>query len=160
MDEFGLANVLMAASGCLADTPEAALLTETKLNSKPKPTLTKYIEDNLCCPLSLIPTVYGVRLANHIKLGSTECYELHDCVSKRVHFTFKLRWLNIPAYSSNVNLGVTSDLRKCVERFADSCRINGNKTKVSDSKENDFFFHIRLHQLVFLHSTITAQPVQ
>ena len=91
VDEFGLANVLMAASGCLADTPEAVLLTESKLNSKPKPTLTKYIEDNLCCPLTLIPTVYGVRLANHIKLGSTECYELHDCVSKRVHFIHSRR---------------------------------------------------------------------
>ena len=126
VDEFGLANVLIAATNCLASTPEAVLRTETKLNSNPKPTVTKYVEDNLSCPVSLIPTVYGVRLANHLRLGSTEVYEFHDCISKRVHFTVRLRWLRVPAYSDNIRLGITPDLRASIERLAEVCHLKGN----------------------------------
>ena len=126
VDDFGLANILIAATGCLADIPESVLLTETRRRAKPKPTVTKYVEDNLCCPVSLITTVYGVRLANHVGLGSTECHELHnmqfDC-SKHVQSVITLKWLKAPTYSTNIKLGLTSDLKMVIERLTDLCHL-------------------------------------
>ena len=127
VDGFGLINVLIATTGCLADTPESVLLTESRLFAFPKPTVIQYAEDGLCCPLPLVSTVYGVRLANNPQLGSSECYELHDItgISRHLHFVVTLRWLKVPTYSANIQLGVTEDLKRVIKKLVESCHFAG-----------------------------------
>ena len=129
IDEFGLANVLLAATGCLADTPEAVLLTETRLHPTTRPSLAEYVEGSLCCPISLIPTVYGVRLASHVKLGGTECIEFHDCVSKHIQCPSTMRWLKVPAYSKYVRLDISPDLKSVIEKLFEYCHMKPAEVK-------------------------------
>ena len=149
VDEFGLANVLLSASGCLASTPEAVLLTETRLNPRTKPSLAKYVEENLCCPITLIPTVYGVKLASHVELGSIECYELHGSESKHIQFVSMLRWLRIPTYSRNIRLGFSSDVRSVIVKLLDSCHLKFGFKKISDDDEDRSIEQRQLTPLTF-----------
>ena len=66
---IGLCNLIPACSGVLADHAEAILCTETQHWMDYDFSLQKYVEESLCCPLSIIPTMYGLRLADHITLG-------------------------------------------------------------------------------------------
>lgn len=70
LEGIGLANIITATYNCLTDeNPDSLLLTETDCPwTDSDATLTNYVESSLCCPISMIPTIYGYRLANHLKL--------------------------------------------------------------------------------------------
>ena len=63
VDLVGLPNLLPIVSQCLnGDFPEALLLTDvflTQFEDRER-SLAKSLEMKLCCPLTLVPTVYGV----------------------------------------------------------------------------------------------------
>ena len=61
-DYIGLCNLIPACSGVLADHPEAILCTETQHWTDFDFSMQKYVEESLCCPLSFIPTMYGLQL--------------------------------------------------------------------------------------------------
>lgn len=82
-DRVGLANVLVATNGCLIqDDPDALLLTETScwvnhhVLEKEDPSVAEYVEQALCCPLTMIPTFYGLRQIDHLDLGSPACIQV------------------------------------------------------------------------------------
>ena len=117
----GLANILPTVSGCLtSDIPEAVLIMEVNSSrrSKEKPSLADHVESELCCPLTMIPTVYGMKLWDHVNLGSSVCCKLHDYYKIAVPIT--LKWYKTPvAYSTDVRLAVSPTLRKVVTGLVD-----------------------------------------
>ena len=138
VDGLGLPNVLLTVTNCLAETPESVLLTETRLFGFPKPTVIEYVENGLSCPMSVVSTLYGVRLDNNPQLGSSECYELYDSswISRHLNFVVTLRWLRVPAYSENILLGVSSDLKTVMNKLSDSCQfVNEDKKIDTDTLE-------------------------
>ncbi len=70
-DEVGLANVLVSTIQRLELHPDALLLTESVDWGNLESTVALYLESSLGAPLSMIPTIYGLRLMNHVDLGST-----------------------------------------------------------------------------------------
>ena len=75
---------------------------------------------SLFCPLSMNkPTLYGMKLANNIKLGSPVCVKLHDSVMTRQRF-LTLKWHKVTDYSTNIKLDISPPLKKAIGRLAAS----------------------------------------
>ena len=113
-----LGNILPIVSQCLtSDMPEAVLVTEfflTKL--KKKLSLFDSVEFELNCPLTLTPTVYGVRLLDHISLGSTICRHLND--SSFIGVPHTLKWYKAPfAYSNETRLQISPHVKDIVSHL-------------------------------------------
>ena len=122
----GLANIISASSGCLAN-PDAVLLTNLDLyvlKIHLNLPVVDFIEGSLCCPVSLTPTLYGVRLMNHLQLGSPCPFKLHDDIVKNLVNVFK--WQLSPGYSGNIPLDVSHSVLETAigklvgNRFGDS----------------------------------------
>ena len=116
----GLANLIPAALDCLSiENPQSLLLTETTAWVKlENPTVSEFVEISLGCPLSLVPTLYGVRLVNHHRLGSPDCLKLHDFLFTK---PVTLQGLRAPAYSDNVVMGISPSFKMALERLAELC---------------------------------------
>jgi hypothetical protein len=67
----------------------------------------------------MIPTIYGVKLTNHIQLGSPVCIKLHDSISVN---SVTLKWIKAPAFSSNVYLDISPTMVRAFA-FAEACFI-------------------------------------
>ena len=121
LDVVGLANLLPAVTGCLIQEDSTAVLLaeSTSWDKLKQPTVAEYVELALACPLSMVPTLYGVRLANHL-LGSSVCVNLHGFGASN---PITLKWLRVPGYSSNVQLAVSEDLKAAISRLASLCFI-------------------------------------
>lgn len=68
-DEVGLANLIVSASQKLESHQHALLLTESFQWGTVASTIPGYVENSLCAPLSMLPTIYGLRVANQVELG-------------------------------------------------------------------------------------------
>ena len=145
----GLANLLPIASGCLtSDIPEAVLVMEVNSSrrSKEKPSLVDHIESELCCPLTIIPTVYGMKLWDHVNLGSSVCCKLHDYYKIAVPIT--LKWYKAPiAYSKDVRLEVSPALKKVVSGLVDYC-FHQSHSLFYSLKANEAFHALYLHNKI------------
>lgn len=117
--ELELANIVSAARGCLsAESNASVLLTNIYLpgsDVRMGDSVTKYIESILCCPLSMIPTLYGVKLCNHLKLGGQVCVQMNDNIMKNV---VTLKWLKVPGYSTNIPLDISASLKQAIYSLA------------------------------------------
>ena len=136
----GLPNTLPIVSQCLnSDMPEAVLLTDffiSQVFDKEK-SITDSIESILCCPLTMIPTVYGVKLLDHVRLGSFVCSQLHDYFVSRGYFT--LKWNKAPvSYSTDTQLGISPALTKVLKALAETCLINASGSVYSPQKKNKY----------------------
>ncbi len=100
-DHVGLANLINATSGRLADNPEAVLFTESINWTDLAYSVEKYVEKALCSPLSLIPTVYGLKLKDHVELGASTLPNLRTLSGKPVN----LCWQKTPLFR---NLALSS----------------------------------------------------
>ena len=70
-----------------------------------------------CCPFSMIPTLYGVRLVAHVQLGSPVCVQLHDNLSLRP--IQQLKWFKVhPNFSSNIQMDVSPALKTTIGQLA------------------------------------------
>ena len=67
----------------------------------------------------MIPTIYGLKLINHIQLGSSSCIHFHDLNSTSP----VSKWLKVPGYSNNVKLAISSELQDAIGRLAVLCFI-------------------------------------
>ena len=68
-DHYGMANLIPAARNCLAEDLNAVILTNSLTWQLLKPTVPEYVETALMCPMTVIPTLYGLRLTDHVQLG-------------------------------------------------------------------------------------------
>ena len=99
-DHVGLANLILAARACLVDDPCAVLLTETMVWQTLKPTVAEYVDHVLSCPLSMTPTIYGLRLTNHVQLGNFVPINLFRLAQNFI----TLKWQRAINYSSNIRV--------------------------------------------------------
>ena len=109
------------------DIPEAVIVTEFSASQTDGkiPSAVNAVESKLFCPLTMISTVYGLRLLDHIRLGSSVCYQLHDRFITVVPYT--LKWIKAPvAFSANVRLDVSPALVKIVSDLMETCFNNGS----------------------------------
>ena len=117
---IGPANILSSCEGLLA-SPDAVLLTTNflpYLQAALKLSVIEFIEASLCCPLSLIPTLYGMKLTNHLQLGSPFPVKLHEDVEKNIFIT--LKWQQSPGFSANIPLEISPVLETAIKRLAAS----------------------------------------
>ncbi len=70
-DNIGLANLIVAAGLRLSEEIESVLLQETSYWKASGSTILDYIEEALCAPLSVLPSIYGLRLVYPSQFGAT-----------------------------------------------------------------------------------------
>ncbi|XP_046654290.1 uncharacterized protein LOC124345853 [Daphnia pulicaria] len=114
-DHVGLANLILACSGKLSHHPSAMLFTET-LKWFDFKSVKMYVEKTLCCPLSMIPTLYGLRLKSHIELGLPEFANLR----RRTPPPVNLCWKRAPPFR-NVVMSTSPALSEFLNQLANVC---------------------------------------
>ncbi len=115
-DHVGLINVLTACSARLSDNPQAHFYTETMNWPRLSFFVTEYVEKALCSPLSMIPTIYGLRLVNHVELGAPTLMNLRRTVAPPV----LLCWKRAPSFR-NIAVSSSPILIRYLEQLADAC---------------------------------------
>ena len=120
-DQFGLANILNATGQILSPEPESILLTESSNWSSLAPTVGQYVEESLCVPLSMLPTIYGVRLADPSNPS-------------------RLVWRRVPVYK-NVRLDLMPSLKPYLDQLAAKCFVDtGRRQKQQQRKKQQMDF--------------------
>ena len=144
-DFVGLQNLLPIVSQCLnGDFPEAILVTEIfKLRIEGKSfSLVDTVERTLKCPLTMIPTVYGVKLSDHLRLGISVGCQLHDRNSSRS--AFALTWTKAPvAYSPEIQLEPSPALKSVFTALGEACFILSDSSAFSAPGTN---YYRKLYQ--------------
>ena len=95
-DSVGLANLILSSFQKLEQHPDALLLTDSINLEHIAPSVAHYLEESLCVPLSMIPTIYGLRLANQVDLGSVNLER--SCSTLSWHYAH--RSVNLPLSNS------------------------------------------------------------
>ena len=116
-DDLGLANVLVSCIQRLELNPNSLLLTESLQWASLAPTVLKYVEESLCTPQSMIPTLYGLRLANHVEFGSVTLSD-QESPTGCPHIT--LTWHQAPRLE-NVSLGSSASLDRILRKLENIC---------------------------------------
>ena len=143
----GLQNLLPIAIKCLnGNFRESVLLTELYfyLNKRNEASVEDFITSEMSCPLSMIPTIYGVKLLDHVRLGYSACTSLHDHFHSKSGCTVK--WSKAPVtYSTNIEMEFTPDLQSTITEIAERCFYNSewfsnytpeNYRKISHLRKN------------------------
>jgi len=69
-DHTGFSNLISAADLRLYNHPDAILLTEKMVCNSATISIAEYIQEALCAPLSMLATIYGFSLVDHVLLGN------------------------------------------------------------------------------------------
>ena len=131
-DHVGLLNIINASSSRLSNKPGAVLLTESMSWRKLAYSVKQYVEESLCSPLSMIPTIYGLRLASHVELGNSTPVGLQV---PKTHPAI-LSWRKAPPFT-NIPLCPSPMLTGCLEQLARKCFIVERPTEDSDNEERN-----------------------
>ena len=115
VDTIGFVNVLNAAARKLR-SDQSVLLSETMKWAIYAPDIVDYVQKMLCCPLSFIPTVYGLRLMDNIELGSETPRSFNTLILP----PSRLRWKKASPVVG-VPLVVSSSLELCLQRLKKMC---------------------------------------
>jgi hypothetical protein len=116
-DHVGLVNLILACSGKLSDHPSAMLFTETMTwFDFGMGSVKLYLEKALCCPLSMIPTIYGLRLKSRIELGLPELVDLRRPTPPPV----EVCWQKAPPFR-NVVMSASPALSEFLNQLANVC---------------------------------------
>ena len=128
-DHLGLANLLPIARRCLIEDPEAIILTDSMGWQMLKPTVPEFVETMLCCPLTVIPTLYGLRLANHVRLGRFSPVK----ILREEPEAITLTWKNVPTFSTDIklNLELSSSLKHAFTLLKKICFLENDDDFVS-----------------------------
>ena len=112
-DHVGLANILNAAARKL-DSDKSLLITESLQWVKVAPDVAQYLQEVLCCPHSLIPTIYGLRLLNIVQLGSEKLHSIRflNGASSRLRWKKSLPFEKMPLILSLDLVGSLERLKK------------------------------------------------
>ena len=114
-DRMGLANLLVAAARKLRSS-QSVLLTTCKSWVEVASDVPQYVEATLCCPLSLVPTMYGLRLMDNVELGP----ETLRFVDFPPYAGFQLRWKKCPPFNG-IQLALSPPLKESLRRLRDEC---------------------------------------
>lgn len=116
VDQHGLANILNAGLKILSDKSGATLITGTVRWQEVTTSLRHYIEQVLCCPLSLAPTIYGLHLKNQEGLGLWK----PPCLNKVSSNQTSLTWERTSAMK-NIHLALSLPLQMFTESLFNKC---------------------------------------
>ncbi len=143
VDHIGLVHLINACERILSDTPGGMLFTESMTWISLAYSELEYVEKALCCPLSMIPTVYGLKLTNHVELGaSTPTNNLIRNTMRPI----LLCWKKALTFQ-NVILSSSPELSRCLNQIAQKCFLSQSLTKNSTSKstkESKSFLQIEI----------------
>ena len=115
-DHVGLVNMLNACQARLSDNPDAIFFTESMNWLDLSNSIAQYVEKALCSPLSMIQTIYGLRLVNHVELGSMSLPNLRRAKAQPVN----LAWKKVIPFR-NVELSPSPALKRCLDQLAAIC---------------------------------------
>ena len=119
MDHLGPVNLLNAAARKLL-SDQSVLMTETSSWTEMGATsVAQYVQEVLCCPLSLIPTLYGLRLIDNIEVGP----ETFRSVRTTSVAAARLRWKKALPFVG-VPLCLSTSLEQSLERLSKACVPN------------------------------------
>lgn len=135
-DQVGLANLIPACFRRLKHRNSSILLTESFDWGKVSPTVMDYVEKSLCVPLRMIPTIYGLRLRNHVELGGEK---ISNSCSSNDWSLVSLCWSPAPQLE-NVPLGPSADIEQCLKLLEKKCYINETDS-TNIYKEGECGFH-------------------
>ena len=121
-DILGLANLLNAAGRKLL-SDQSLLFTESMTWVNTAPTVAKYVQEVLCCPLNLTPTLYGLRLMDNVELGQ----ETARSTCTMLAMTARLRWKRTLPFD-RVPLALTPTLESSLQRLMEACSLNPSVT--------------------------------
>ncbi len=113
----GLANLVVACCQKLSDNPNAVFYTEIITDSHHS--ANNIVETSLCASLSMIPTIYGLRLADHVELRDSAVDYLR-CNTLRRGRPVILCWQKVPNFQ-NIKLVPSPDLNRCLTKLAKLC---------------------------------------
>ena len=116
-DDVGLANLLNAAPRKLRSN-ESVLFTESFMRLDMLISAEQYLNEMLCCPLSLIPTIYGLRLKDNIGLGSEMPPPF--LVANTSFSFFRLFWMKALPFEG-VSLVLSQTLEDSLDRLKTAC---------------------------------------
>jgi hypothetical protein len=117
VDNVGLANLVVACCQKLSDNPNAVFYTEIRTDRQHS--ANTIVETSLCAPLSIIPTIYGLRLADHVELRDSAVDYLR-CNSLIIGRPVNLCWQKVPPLQ-NIKLVHSPDLSRCLTKLAKLC---------------------------------------
>ena len=130
-DHIGLVNLLNAAPRKLR-SDQSVLFTERLHWTKGGPDMAVYLQKILCCPLSLIPTLYGLRLMDNVELGTDTSNSF--CIA--VIPPSRLRWKKAPPLIGIPSV-LSQSIQSSLQRLKSICFL-----MVSNGKR---FFETRFH---------------
>ena len=143
-DIVGLANLLPAVSVCLVDDPNALILTESNNWHKLKPTVAEYVESSLCCSLSLMPTIYGLRLVNPVRLGSSIPVKIWQNTPNLAC----LKWQRTPNYSRNMKLEMAATVVDSLKDLQKLCFSISKDENCGLINATPLTYHYIIHSLM------------
>ncbi|XP_046633289.1 uncharacterized protein LOC124312836 isoform X2 [Daphnia pulicaria] len=117
VSRVGLANLVVACCQKLSDNPNAIFYTTIITDSHHS--ANNIVETSLCAPLSMIPTIYGLRLADHVELRDSAVDYLR-CNTHRKRRPVILCWEKVPKFQ-NIKLDPSPDLNRCLTKLAKLC---------------------------------------
>ena len=135
-DEVGLANLIISVSPRLDhQSSDALMITESsEYWCAVASSIANYVEEALCAPLSMIPSLYGVRLAHDASLGSNQITSKGNAEGFP---DITLTWRKTPQFE-NVSLGFSPSLELCLKNLEKKCYFMEEKDK-SFEKNKKFF---------------------
>lgn len=131
-DQLGLVNIINACSERLAEDHQAMLFTETLNWTNLSSSVEEYLEKALCTSLSMIPTIYGLRLVDRVELGASAFVNLRCKTALPVH----LRWQKVPSFQ-NLTLDPSPEINRFLDQLADKCFDILFPRKLDGSHEGD-----------------------
>jgi hypothetical protein len=120
LDHVGLANLVVACCQKLSDNPNAIFYTEIMTDRHHS--ANTIVEKSLGAPLSMIPTIYGLRLADHVELRDSAIDYLR-CKTLQSGRPVNLCWQKVPPFQ-NIKLVPSPDLNRClITKLAKLCHL-------------------------------------
>jgi hypothetical protein len=117
VEHVGFANLVVACCQKLSDNPNAVLYTA--IFTDRHHSANNIVETSLCASLSMIPTIYGLRLADHVELRDSAVDYLRCCTLQRGRPVI-LCWQKVPNFQ-NIKLVPSPDLDRCITKLAKLC---------------------------------------
>jgi hypothetical protein len=135
-DEVGLANLIISVSPRLDHQSSDALMITESFGywCAVASSIANYVEEALCAPLSMIPSLYGVRLAHDASLGSNQ---ITSKGNSEGFPDITLTWRKAPQFE-NVSLGFSPSLELCLKNLEKKCYFMEEKDKPLE-KDKIFF---------------------
>jgi hypothetical protein len=117
VSRVGLANLVVACCQKMSDNPNAVFYT--KIITDRHHSANTIVETSLCASLSMIPTIYGLRLADHVELRDSAVDYLRSNTLQRGRPVI-LCWQKVPKFQ-NIKLVPSPDLDRCITKLAKFC---------------------------------------